>query len=160
MLKYKVKSLIDAFREGEVKVIGHQTNCFNTMGAGVAPLIAELCPEVRGTDNATEPGDMNKLGNAHLVMTDYGAVYNLYGQYGMGAGLQTNYPALDLALWKMRWGIGAFGPSLKIGFPKLGCGLAGGSWELVSAMINRHFNDCDVTIYVLSEEEIPHDAIR
>jgi hypothetical protein len=37
----------------------------------------------------------------------------------------------------------------KIGFPKIGCGLAGGDWKVVSQIIETIFDGFDVTIYEL-----------
>jgi O-acetyl-ADP-ribose deacetylase (regulator of RNase III) len=37
----------------------------------------------------------------------------------------------------------------KIGFPKLGCGLAGGDWNFVSEIIKEVFYDQEVFVYEL-----------
>ena len=38
---------------------------------------------------------------------------------------------------------------MKIGMPKIGCGLAGGDWNLVTKMIQEEMADCKVTIMML-----------
>jgi O-acetyl-ADP-ribose deacetylase (regulator of RNase III) len=37
-------------------------------------------------------------------------------------------------------------PRKKIGLPKIGCGLAGGDWNIVRQIIERELIDMDVTI--------------
>lgn len=36
-----------------------------------------------------------------------------------------------------------------IGFPKIGCGTAGGDWETVRTLIEIHFSEFEVHIYEL-----------
>lgn len=138
-LTYKRGCLIEAAKAGEVDVIAHQVNCFNTMKSGIAPLIVAYCPEVGEVDQKTVGGDIAKLGTASFGFADDTVmVWNLYGQYRYGreAGVvYTNYPALEQALTHMaRWLCWRSGDN-SIGLPKLGCGLAGGDWAIVEQII-------------------------
>jgi len=140
-LTYKKGCLIEAAKAGEVDVIAHQANCFNTMKSGIAPLIVAYCPEAGEADQQTHKGDIAKLGTTSFGFTDdYMMVWNLYGQYTYGreAGVvYTNYNALEQALSYMaRWLHGASGKNY-IGLPKLGCGLAGGDWVIVEGLIKK-----------------------
>jgi len=166
MLKYKVKSLIDAYQDGDVHAIAHQANCFCAMGSGIAPLLAKAIPPLQAVDNLTTKGDRNKLGK----FTAYRGVvhsqrfpqqprwaYNLYGQYN--PGMNTAYDSLGSALRGMSidlYSMGKPANEIKVGFPKLGCGIGGGDWQIVEGMIENIFTNFDVTIYVLSEEDIPY----
>lgn len=153
-MNYRVKSLLDAFKHGEVNVIAHQANCFNKMGAGIAPLIAAEWPQVREADNATTKGDHRKLGGFTKASTDNGLVYNLYGQYYPGSN--TDYSALKQSMIAMRTQLVSLSGSVSIGLPKLGCGIGGGDWTIVSELIENLLDPFfDVTIYVLNESEIP-----
>jgi hypothetical protein len=39
--------------------------------------------------------------------------------------------------------------NLPINIPKIGCGLAGGSWDIVSDIIDDVFKDKEITVYTL-----------
>ncbi|MCS5737387.1 hypothetical protein N1032_27010, partial [Herbiconiux sp. CPCC 203386] len=89
-------------------------------------------------------------------------VFNLYGQYHFDNKSEeygTRYWALAKALEKMRVVLSTrrtlYWPSdkvLKIGFPLIGCGLAGGYWDIVEELIKYAFRDTpwvEVYIYTL-----------
>jgi len=158
-MKYKIKSLLDAFEEGEINVMGQQCNCFHKMYAGIAPLIANKWPEVRDVDNATVFGDISKLGHfsvAQIINNGLpSAIYNLYGQFNPGP--DTRYESLDMALTGMATMLAYDKDAIKIGFPKLGCGIGGGDWKIIEGFIKTIFvnQGFDVTIYVLNALEIP-----
>ncbi len=178
-IKYKIGNLIDAAKSGEVTHIAHQANCFHTMGAGIAPQIKKAFPAAWQADcETTERGDPTKMGtyskgthimnglpefNRHIV------VYNIYGQYGAdykGLTYGTKYWALANGLNLMYEDILddisiAHEVPIRVGLPKLGCGLAGGDWAVVEAIIENVFTDIDVTIYVLTEDELPeYERVR
>ena len=156
MLKYKVKNLINAALEGEVNVIAHQCNCYCAMGAGIAPQIANNFLEAEDADNNTVPGDSEKLGTCTMAESKGVIIFNLYGQYGASTGeVDTDYEALESALVDMSVGLLPFD---EIGMPKIGCGLAGGDWGIVSGIIEDVLDEFNVTIYVLNESEIPQGS--
>lgn len=170
-LKYKVESLITAGKGG-LDFIGHGCNCFNTMGNGIAPLIKTNFPEAYTADLQTLKGDKGKLGSftyAFNKQYDLG-IFNLYSQYGFwgrNRGLpDIDYDALRNALRSMGYTILKFEESeadiLKLGLPKIGAGLAGGDWNIISKIIEEELQDhgIDVTIYVLNENEIPEGGIK
>ena len=49
--------------ENVFNIIVHGCNCFNVMGAGIAPQIAKAYPEAWEADQLTVWGDTKKLGN-------------------------------------------------------------------------------------------------
>ena len=170
-LKYRVGDLITAASSLEVNVIGHCCNCFNTMKSGIAPLIAKEFPSAYQADQLTRKGDIDKLGryslgkhvkNEGTLFTSTGTlfIYNLYGQYSFGTDRQhLNYKALRNSLRLMcddlNFTVRDNPP--KIGFPKIGAGLAGGDWNIIEQIIEEELvamGYC-VTIYVLEENEIP-----
>lgn len=166
MLKYKVKNLIDAIEDGEVDVIAHQANCFHTMGAGVAKALSQKYPDLLWVDKAaTSYGDANKLGDVsgifiHPTKVVFG--FNLYSQYGLDISeRQTDYIALKSCLGKMKSHIdrlqedGLIREHLRIGLPRIGAGLGGGDWEIISEIIEEELCDLDVTVYVLTEKDVP-----
>lgn len=148
MLQYVKGCLIDALVFGEVDAIGHQANCFCRMGSGVAKDIRNRLPQAVEADMMTSVGDRRKLGTFTVGHSPYGPVYNLYGQYNYGYdGKQyTIYEALRGALMNMRDDLPKFA---KIGFPKMGAGLAGGDWDTIAGIIEDVFKDGQqVTIYL------------
>lgn len=161
MIKYKVGDLIHALKSGEVSSIGHQANCFNTMNSGVAKAIRLAFPQAYEADCLTEKGDKGKLGKLTCVEHEradgsVGLIYNLYGQYNYGYDARgyTDYIALSGALISMRFdldgAVGVHGEDWKkVGFPKIGAGLGGGNWSIISTLIEQAFVGYDVTVYTL-----------
>jgi O-acetyl-ADP-ribose deacetylase (regulator of RNase III) len=161
-LKYKVGDLIEAAKSGEVNLIAHGCNCYNTMGSGIAPLVARAFPRAYEADQETEKGSKAKLGKATFAY-DYDHkcwVFNLYSQFGYWGRnrgqVDLSYEALEDAIDFMR-DIGFNRETLKIGLPKVGAGLAGGDWKIIERIIKERLvdYDYDVTIYVLDPKEIP-----
>lgn len=133
--------LLKLFEQGEFDAIGHQCNCFNTMGAGIARTIAGRFSGAYDADGKTYPGDIRKLGDFSSYLTKHGVIFNIYGQYSMGHG-STNYYALGTAFTKLNSII----KGQKLGLPLIGCGLAGGDWIKVRQIIQETLTDVDVTI--------------
>lgn len=168
MLRYIKGDLIEAFRTYyQVDAIGHCCNCFNNMGSGIAPQIAKAWPAVRDVDNLTVKGDRNKLGGityVHNADGFGGSVFNLYGQYGFWKNYDENgvlvpnldYGFLEQAMIDMEKEVlSELGQGARIGFPLIGCGLAGGKWSVVSEIIQDVFNGYSVYIYHLNG--VPND---
>lgn len=157
MIQYKFGDLIALAQEGAYKAIGQQCNCYCRMGRGIAPLIALAFPEAEVADNETKIADYYKLGTFSKGIHDLSNekslhVYNLYGQYHWTLyeepyGGNTNYLALEKALRLMRDDILLSNSKelflkepLKVALPYIGCGLAGGEWNIVSKLIIDTFS--------------------
>lgn len=69
MIEYRYGCVASALKLGEVSVIAHQTNCFNTMNSGVAKAIRQLYPEAYFADCKTVKGDYKKLGGFSMAST-------------------------------------------------------------------------------------------
>ena len=147
--------LVKAFIDGDVDVLIHQANCFHTFGSGIARQIREKIPEAYQADLRTGKGSKAKLGmiSYHIWQGPYPkAVFNLYGQYAFGgAGTNTNYKALTEGLVRVRDMVNCMemvtGEQMVVGLPRIGCGLGGGDWSIVSVMIQDILGDKDVVIY-------------
>ena len=158
-LEYRQGNLVDAYINGHVNHIAHCCNCFNTMGGGIAKEIAQRLPEAQKVDSATVSGDSNKLGKLTFAMASIArptdCVFNLYGQFGYGTEKrQVRYNDLKSALQIARLIIQSLGTEDRtpvLGLPKLGCGLAGGDWEVVERIIKTAFlgSNIKVVIYEL-----------
>ena len=158
--------LIELALQGKFEVITHGCNCFCTMGAGIAPQMAKAF----GCDKYPMEadyliGDINKLGTIDaqkrsiqmyypgklttlpiskilVVVNSYTQYY--YGKNSPGYERPLDYSALELCLRKINY---LFRFS-KIGLPQIGCGLAGGQWEIVKGIIQKELKDCDVTVVI------------
>ncbi len=152
-------------RNDRVEVIGHQANCQNTFGSGIARTIREMYPTAYHADTLAARNHQNQLGaisfadiplNHRKDDTRLHRIYNLYGQGLFGRGIrQTNYEALYSALEAMRNNIDeAYLDSPPVvGFPyKMGSDRGGGSWDIVSRLIEVAFDgyESDVVIYQLN----------
>ena len=150
MLKYKKGNLVDAWLDGEVDVLIHQCNCYNTFGSGIAKEIRERIPEAYDADCKTIKGDVGKLGDFTVYSHESGRlVYNLYGQYGYGRErrIYTSYPNLFKGLLGIQNDLVR---PLRIGIPKLGCGLGGGDWSIVEGFVKATIaKENVVTVYEL-----------
>jgi O-acetyl-ADP-ribose deacetylase (regulator of RNase III) len=155
-LIYKDGNLLTA---EDVQVIGHQANCQNTFGAGIAKSIKECYPKAYHADTMAYKDGTAVLGGfsfCHLDNCRFKKIFNLYGQnlYGRG-GRQTNYNALYDALEGMKNYLVENDEDLPVpdvGFPYLmGCGLGGGDWRIVERLIEVAFHNYggSVIIYKL-----------
>lgn len=138
-------NLIKLAKQGKFDVIIHGCNCFNTMGAGVAKAIKINWPEVYEEDCKTIKGDKNKLGTYTMVNVGGLIIVNAYTQYNYGKyqDYETNYKSIRSVFHKIKKDF----TGKKIGFPKIGAGLAGGDWNIISDIIKNILEDEDY-VYV------------
>jgi len=125
--------LIKLALEGKFDVIIHGCNCFCTMGAGIAKDIKSEFPEAYEADLKTEKGNKDKLGtysNAIIERSAYKIIIiNAYTQYHhKGRRMKADYEAIRSVFKKIKSNY----PGRKIGYPKIGAGLAGGDWNIIS----------------------------
>ena len=159
MLNIVQKDLIKAFKENEINVLIQQCICFHTLIAGLAKSIKLEYPEILNVDLATPYGDKNKLGTFSYItperknISQTGYIINLYGQYRYGKGLQTDYDAQRTGFKNIVEFLNNRGPvdTIKIGLPLIGCGLAGGDWNIVQQIIQEEIVDkgFNVSVYTL-----------
>ena len=139
----KIKGdLIELAKQGIFDAIVHGCNCYCTMGAGIAKHIKNEFPDAYIADKKTIPGDGGKLGLYTSANIGNLTVINAYTQFGYGAGLQVNYDAIkDVFI-----AINNDFSGKRIGIPKIGCGLAGGNWDIVEKIINSVTDSCEITL--------------
>ena len=145
-------------------IIAHGCNCFNTMGKGVAAAMRRTHPLAFQADQRTHKGSRDKLGSytmADSTHPDNGkpvTIFNLYIQHNYGRdGTYLSYPALEQALNKLKTFvdycdlIAAYHKttSPKVGLPRIGCDLSGGSWPEVERIIANVFDHRPIYIYTL-----------
>lgn len=129
-------------------LITHGCNCFCTMGSGIAPQIANAFPETRIADNKTIKGDISKLGKyssaiSRTIGNNDITIVNSYTQYGFDPKKrQLEYGAIRSCMMKINNDF----KTMHIGIPLIGCGLAGGDWNIVKQIIQEELTDIYVTI--------------
>ena len=141
-------NLITMALNGEFDVIMHGCNCFNTMGAGIAKEIKQRIPIAYEVDCATEKGSYFKLGDYSLAFfhpkpTMTLEIINAYIQYTYWEKSPIEYSAVKDVFIKLNK---QYTPSTKFGIPKIGGGLAGGDWEIISKIINTVTPDINITL--------------
>jgi O-acetyl-ADP-ribose deacetylase (regulator of RNase III) len=144
MIKYIKGDLLDAPQE----LIAHQVNCIGVMGSGVAKAIKDKYPIAFRDYNklCSEGLGLKLLGVAQFVRgSDNRVVCNLFGQFKfLPRNIRhTDYDALKTGFETIKKTY----PSQDIAMPKIGCGLGGGDWSVVSVIIESIFDDRDVYIY-------------
>ena len=132
--------IVKLAEEGEFDVIVHGCNCFHSMGAGVAKQIAYRWPNALKSDKSTIYGCTSKLGS-FSVATCYDCndisffVVNAYTQFLYGSsGRKVNYESIAKCFEGIR---DAYHPATRIAYPQIGCGLAGGNWNIVKTIIDE-----------------------
>jgi len=122
------------------------------MGSGIARQVKAQFPKAYESDLTTGKGDPSKLGT--YTFADYSKddsslfIINAYTQfdYGRSNKVYLKYEALRSVLESIKLD---FSKDLKLGMPKIGCGLAKGDWARVEKMIEEIFTDRDIYIYEL-----------
>ena len=157
MVHYVKGNLLDS----NCDYICHQVNCQGVMGSGIAKQIRERWPEVYDAyrekherymrAGLSELDMLGELGVVYIAERDC-FVINMYTQrkYGYDGKRYTSYDTFADCLNQ----ISGFVPDgYTIGFPKnIGCGLGGGNWKVISALIEEILGDeFDVYIYELED---------
>jgi O-acetyl-ADP-ribose deacetylase (regulator of RNase III) len=141
MLEYRQG---DVLNSGE-KIVVHGCNCFNTMGSGIALQIKTQYPEAYEADCTTQKGDKNKLGTFTYAISNGVLIINAYTQYKYGRDKRyADYDAIETVIRKICQAL----PGQTIAMPRIGCGLAGGDWKIVSEIIERISEENNNTIHV------------
>jgi O-acetyl-ADP-ribose deacetylase (regulator of RNase III) len=136
--------LLERTLAGEFDVIVHGANCQCVMGAGIAKAIRLQFPEAYAADQATPKADRAKLGGISFAQVIRGpitfVVVNAYTQFHYrGVGTRVDYDALRSAMRKVKERF----HGRRIGYPKIGAGLAGGDWALISRIIDEELQGED-----------------
>lgn len=122
-------------------VICHQVNCKHVMGAGLAATIRKKYPR-HYEDYMSRAAHLGGLVFTQVNNDLY--IVGVYGQQEYGRDKRyTDYDALEKGLIA----VGTFAQSL--GLPVylpygIGCGLAGGDWEIVKTIVDKALPDAIV----------------
>lgn len=145
------KEIQGSILDTELKYIAHGVNAQDVMGSGVAKVLYTKYPDVKSKYHqfCAETDIEDRLGSIVYtpVQSDGKVIINLFTQfkYGYDGKRYVNYGALEDCFCELiDFGID------KIAVPKIGCGLAGGDWEVVKEIINRVTKDkLEVWVYYI-----------
>lgn len=155
-MKHVKGNVLDNVIQG---VIVHQVNCQGVMGSGIAKEIRERWPVVFQqyqlrwkSERAADTQGASLLGQVQWVAVGQDLwVVNLFGQqfYGRDGRRYTSYDALDDGFKTIAWMLRSKGFEPKdVHHPLVGCGLGGGKWPVVEAIIQSHLGD-ETTLWTL-----------
>ena len=148
--------LIKLAEEGEFNMIVQGCNCFHAQGSGLAGQLATKYPQVLEADKEqSHYGDKEKLGKWTEAIVEVNdnvfTVVNAYTQYKWSSGSDVfEYEAFQQFLKVFAESVLYCPSRIKIGFPQIGAGLAGGDWSRISKIIEKFSEDvasyADVTV--------------
>jgi O-acetyl-ADP-ribose deacetylase (regulator of RNase III) len=151
--------LIEMAKTGHFDVITHGCNCQCRMRSGIAVQMAkEFNVDLLPLELPAYKGAVNKLGQVDLTFSHTYDLYiiNSYTQYNYGREvMQLDYEALTLCLRKINFMLSG----RRIGLPQIGCGLAGGDWDIVKGIIQRELKDCKVTVVIYKKPKYEHEPL-
>ena len=140
----------DVLNSGE-KIVIHGCNCFCAMGAGIAKQVRSECPNTYNADQNTLFGDRNKLGSFTYGIEFVGMiVVNSYTQYKYTRiDVDVDYAALEESIRSIvKYFFRTFAITI-FAMPKIGCGMAGGDWGIVSNILEEILVDNpEITFHV------------
>jgi len=131
------------------KIIAHCCNDVGAWGAGFVLAISKRWPEPEQSFRASE-GIVPLGGVQYVEVEPQVFVANIIGQHGLGRDDFGNppirYPAISQGLER----VANFARSLKasVHMPRMGCGLAGGEWAIIEAIIVETLCAVDVPVFV------------
>jgi len=138
--------LLELAASGKFDVLVHGCNCQHTMGAGIAKQVKARFPSAFQADLATPKGatKLGTISTATVSLPNHTlVVVNGYTQvHWRGAGTKVDYQALRTVMSLVK----AHFSGRRIGYPKIGAGLAGGDWALIEAIIKEELDGEDHTL--------------
>jgi O-acetyl-ADP-ribose deacetylase (regulator of RNase III) len=145
-----IKTINQDIFKATKQAILHQANCFGVMGGGFAKILREVYPEAAQVDSETQKGCKEKLGSFSCVKAKDGIyIYNMYSQYRYGAAKRhTDYESFYTGLKAVEAHAKMLGLHT-IAIPYgIGCGLGGGSWKIIYAIIEEIFESSTIELVI------------
>ena len=162
MVDYVVGDATEPCVEKGTRVIIHVVNDAGKWGAGFSGAISKKWKEPEKYYRAQARFSKSfKLGEVQWVFIDPKlAVVNMIAQHGVSRDLLNNrpirYDSLESCLDKVAEGAravacldGASPKRLTLHMPRIGCGLAGGTWDVVGGLVEENLWDLESYVYDL-----------
>ena len=139
--------------KSDCQLIAHQVNVYGVMGGGIARQIAELYPgcEQKYHEYCNKHDFSFDRLQCKVYYHDNGNIIiaNIFSQMEAPKnGTLTDYEALKIGLKLTKQFAKKF--NLTIGIPHgIGCGIAGGDWNIVHNILKEVYTYYDITVYRL-----------
>lgn len=150
-------NIIDALANDDIDIFAHGVNCKGGFGSGLAKEIARRLPKVRNEYLYKHHSEGWGLGQTQLVNIytedeDYQHHHRVMNcatqkEYGREKKMYCSYEAIEQCMHEYHGYCKE--NNLIPGLPYIGCGLAGGDWNIVKKIIEDTFSDMTVCIYYL-----------
>ena len=167
--------------------IAHSCNCQNVMGGGIAKQIKDRYPKAFEADTERWENEYNDGGNWRCQIGDYSkavietdwatwshartnlshaTIYNLYTQAGYSASQrEVNYEYFWRAMKAMQEDLLFNQHELNVrqvvGLPYgISCGLAGGNWKIIKAIIEDIFLDSMIECYIVKYDQFANEGVE
>jgi O-acetyl-ADP-ribose deacetylase (regulator of RNase III) len=148
MIKYITADLMQFTEDA----FGHGCNCQKRMASGVAAAVRKHYFEMVEADTMNPLTAEQRLGTYGKVSLKNGKIgYNIYSQFWYGRDkVHVDYGALENGLTAACLNLKTDGKTT-LALPTIGCGLAGGDWNIVEGIVKRvsETTGIDITIYKL-----------
>ena len=146
MIVYKKGDLLAS----DEKRIAHGCNCSGGFGSGFAKAVADRYPNVREGYLYRHNSVTWRLGHVQIIGVGDGSgreIANCATQQWYGRpdeGPYVSYPAIRQVIRDLvdSWPDG-------FAIPKIGAGLAGGNWDIISKIIEEESGNVEVRVYIL-----------
>ncbi|MFE0704076.1 Appr-1-p processing protein [Streptomyces sp. NPDC058872] len=137
-----------------IRILAHVCNDLGGWGKGFVRTVSRRWPEPEAAYrrwHRERAGNDFGLGAAQFVRVEPSVwVANLVGQRGMrtvrSRGVPVRYEAIDAALALLAEK--ALGLGASVHMPRIGCGLAGGSWSKVEPLVLRRLAEREIAVTV------------
>ena len=144
--------LLDMAENGDFDIVIHGCNCFSKMGKGIALSIKNKWPSVYLADSDYPLMPSDRLGNYSLAHVSSELILiNAYTQYtwrGKRGTVNADYDAIRSCFRRIKHGFSG----MRIAYPLIGAGLAGGDWGIISQIINEELKDENHTLVILGDK--------
>lgn len=165
-ITYMVGDLVDLAANGTFSVVVHGANCKQTMNSGVAKALRDKWPQVYAADLAySTAGNPLKLGRYSQAYVDCGtikiAIINAYIQFDFGydGARYVEYCAIHDVFSGLAAHYRSCAAQPVIGLPRIGCGRAGGKWDIVSGILDATMPDFDLRVVDLPQPEVWYNRV-
>lgn len=143
MIQYVKGDIFDLMHTMKADVFIHQANCGRVMGGGLARQVRDKLPQLYMADLQTGLWDKRKLGTISTATIDGVICINLYGQMAYSWNKKMTD---ERAQRKALRAIGVLYEGLTVIMPKIGCNVAGGTWEVTGAIVEEELQACNVIV--------------
>lgn len=132
----------------DIPYIAHCVNAQGKMGSGVAKTIRETYPKAYEDYMEVYNSTGLKLGKVICSVNKPHSILHIIGQnrYGHDGALYIDYLALRRGIKTINKNVQS-----RIAFPLIGCGLAGGNWDIVSSIIEEELTQFQPIVYTLND---------